>query len=193
MCPQDEPDKLKPRETTPDGVLQRFEAQLASLAPRAARLDRDRLMFLAGQASAATGTIEPLRRGWAWPAAFSAMTALAAALRVMVLTHPEPRVIEKIVRVPVEVVESNEAVSAIKPSGGSLAPSNMAQPLAVAAADVRTLDDKTRSGHAYVELRDRVLAMGLDTWTNDRSTTDHHGGKSPAAYHELLDSLLHGG
>ena len=81
-----------------------FEQSLSSLAPRAARLDRDRLMFLAGQASGGRQppvvmASSPASR-WSWPAAFSAMTALAASLLVMLLNRPEPQVIERIVRVP---------------------------------------------------------------------------------------------
>ena len=97
--------------------LKAFEAALASLVPRTDRLDRDRLMFLAGQASVAgvsaeTSTSEgatgvsPVAgkehgqdaratRGWAWPVAFSAMTAVAATLLVLLLTQPGPPMIGK--------------------------------------------------------------------------------------------------
>ncbi len=78
-----------------------FERDLAALAPRVGGFDRERLIFLAGQAAAlrdsgagvspagysAGGTPAPRMR-WAWPAAFSAMTAVAAALLVMLCTRP---------------------------------------------------------------------------------------------------------
>jgi hypothetical protein len=92
--------------------LKAFEAALAALVPRGDRLDRDRLMFLAGQASVGgilseTATAEgapgvsPVpgkihgqearaMRRWAWPAAFSAMTAVAATLFVMLLMQAGP-------------------------------------------------------------------------------------------------------
>ena len=98
--------------------LKEIEAALASLVPRGDRLSRDRLMFLAGQASvggrtgamATPGTDRRLvapctprrnmpttsvgaapARGarWAWPSAFAAMSAVAATLLVALLVRPE--------------------------------------------------------------------------------------------------------
>lgn len=63
--------------------LKSLESQLGSLAPRSDRLDRERLIFLAGQASAEL----PSTR-WAWPASLAAMTAVAATLLVMMLNQP---------------------------------------------------------------------------------------------------------
>jgi hypothetical protein len=73
--------------------LQPLEARLASLSPRPDRLDRDRLMFLAGQASVTAGIAErtttagPTRQGQAWPLAFVA--AVAATLFVMLMVRSE--------------------------------------------------------------------------------------------------------
>jgi hypothetical protein len=69
-----------------------FEAALASLVPRSDRLDRDRLMFLAGQQSR-TGFQPVITRNrskptWAWPAAFSAMTAVATVLATLLVIRP---------------------------------------------------------------------------------------------------------
>jgi hypothetical protein len=98
--------------------LKEIEAALASLVPRGDRLSRDRLMFLAGQASvggrtgamATPGTdrrlvapctprrnmpttsvgMAPARGArWAWPSAFAAMSAAAATLLVALLVRPE--------------------------------------------------------------------------------------------------------
>ncbi len=102
----------------PLNVLTPFEAALAALTPRVQAFDRERLIFLAGQAAAlrerdvplaaAKGTVPfllrqksgqspaggtPASRGrWAWPAAFSAMTAVAASLLVMLCSHAGPMV-----------------------------------------------------------------------------------------------------
>jgi hypothetical protein len=73
--------------------LKAFEARLAALAPRADRLDRERLIFLAGQASvAASAEKSPaLAGGWrrhpAWPAAFAAMTVVAATVFCLLVTQ----------------------------------------------------------------------------------------------------------
>ena len=61
-----------------------FERDLAALVPRVDGFDRERLIFLAGQASAMRSLQDRRSRfaRWGWPAAFSAMTAVAAALLV---------------------------------------------------------------------------------------------------------------
>jgi hypothetical protein len=77
--------------------LKSFEARLAALSPRDDRLDRERLMFLAGRASVESRPTpsrpsprpSPLEHK-AWPAAFAAMTTLAAALLVILVTRSEP-------------------------------------------------------------------------------------------------------
>jgi hypothetical protein len=69
--------------------LKAIEAQLAALRPREDGLDRERLMFLAGQASVRRP--ELTARRWAWPASFAAMTAAAVLLLAIVLRH-EPGV-----------------------------------------------------------------------------------------------------
>ena len=50
------------------GELKSFEATLAALAPRGDRLDRDRLMYLAGRESALAEAGRPNGRArrWAW-------------------------------------------------------------------------------------------------------------------------------
>lgn len=191
MCPQDEPEEVNDRQTMPSGALQRFEAELASLSPRAVRLDRDRLMYLAGQASATSNIVEPLGRGWGWPTAFSAMTALAASLLVIIVARPQTRVVERIVQVPVEVVKSGEL-----DANGDTERDNAPLPTNVDSLlveqEANSSGERIASGHSYVDLRDRVLAMGLEDWRDD---TAGGGGRtsSPTAYHDLLDSLLHGG
>jgi hypothetical protein len=93
-----------PNEKDPFENLTAFEAAMASLAPRSDRIDRDRLMFLAGQVSADVGrdrcaasagenramsaAIRPVVRRWAWPAAFGLMSAVAATLFAALASRP---------------------------------------------------------------------------------------------------------
>jgi hypothetical protein len=92
-----------PGEEDPKRELTDFEAELASLRPRSDRLDRQRLMFLAGQAAAATAS----RRGLS-PGRFTRrLAALAAVALVAVgltrwLDRRQREVVERIVYVPVE-------------------------------------------------------------------------------------------
>ena len=189
MSPQDEAEF---RATT-DGALQRFEAELAALAPRAAQLDRDHLMFLAGQASAGLPAGGHLSRRWAWPAAFSAMSALAASLLLMLVIRPAPQVIEKIVRVPVEAVPGPVATQAngeqYAASLGQAISSEL--PRAVVAKHPRQREPAESA--EYLDLRDRVLAMGIDSWQSQSRPSGGGSDAAPVNYHDLLDSLLRDG
>ncbi|HEV3004753.1 MAG TPA: hypothetical protein VGX78_09840, partial [Pirellulales bacterium] len=168
MSAQDEPDKLngpsanKPDanepERLPDGAMQRFEAQLASLSPRAAHFDRDRLMFLAGQASVSSAVTEPAHRGWAWSAAFSAMSALAAGLLLTLVLRAQPPEVVRIVQVPAEGVRAVDESGADR-QNDRLSPSNERVAAQSAPSRPEVFPDKAAPGRPYVELRDRVLAM----------------------------------
>ncbi len=79
------------------GDLRRFAAELSQLRPREDRLDRERLAFLAGQASIVNAT------GWsrkvpgiraesrAWSVAFAVMSVVAASLLFLLITQPDRR------------------------------------------------------------------------------------------------------
>lgn len=173
-----------------------FEQALCSLMPRAAQLDRDRLMFLAGQASVpqASQECEPAvdqshrldvvrsrRSRWGWPAAFSAMTAVAAALLVALLNRPAPQIIERIVRVPVEVPRT--AVDAAD------AP-DQADRFAEDAARAERADRWPAADDSYLHLRRQALALGIDSWMDAVSPPTPASVEAPASYRELRDSLL---
>ncbi len=71
-----------------DAELAAIEAALGSLKPAASALQRDRLMFLAGRASAATTlALLPTRRRriavWLWPCATALSLAVAVAFAVL--------------------------------------------------------------------------------------------------------------
>src|SRR5262249_15683564 len=68
-----------------------LESALAALDPRPVTLDRDRLMYLAGQRSAA-------RRGWVMPCIAAALASAATLLGVLLLYRPEPQFVK--VRAP---------------------------------------------------------------------------------------------
>lgn len=74
--------------------LRSIETRLAELSPRDDRLDRERLMFLAGQASVESTSQEQNRELnsrkhlRAWQTAFAGMTAAAASLLVLLVTRP---------------------------------------------------------------------------------------------------------
>ncbi len=92
---------MSPEQDIPSD-LRSLEASLASLRPASGGLDRDRLMFLAGQESARRSRLRPL----AWPAALAAMTGAAAALLAALLVRPGPAVVERVVYVPAPAAQS---------------------------------------------------------------------------------------
>ncbi len=189
MSSPDEADFRSP----PDASLRRFEAELSALAPRAVRLDRDRLMFLAGQAAAgAPADAQPPRR-WIWPVSFSAMSAVAASLLVLLILRPAPQIVERIVRVPVEAapqassnpLEGENVDLVAGPSFDGPSPAETARRADPARGPATT----PVVGTAYLDLRARVLAMGIESWQVPSSPAD--ASDRPAInYHDLLDSLL---
>ena len=78
-----------------DPTLAGLEAALAALAPMPGRIDRDALLFRAGQASVP-------RRGWAWPGAAATLGVLAATLGALLAVRPATKPVERIVYVYVK-------------------------------------------------------------------------------------------
>lgn len=138
--------------------LKALEAALAGLTPRPAALDRDRLMFLAGQAaSLSPGTVPSrsssehgprLRVGLVrgWQAAFAGMTSIAAGLLIALLVRP-PLVVERIAERPAATPQAGPADG--RPGAADRA--------AVASPARGTAD-------SYVHLRDFVSGPGLEAW-----------------------------
>lgn len=190
--------------------LNAFEAELASLSPQTDRLDRQRLMFLAGQASVAVGRGRSAVRSrrWAWPAAFATMTTAAATLMVMLLLRPEPPVV--FVEVPVEPAggqarEADHAPESPVRDDGPAEPlpsppepsfQRIQEPGLLASLGLNWPRDlgslQMSTGMPYPILRDRVLARGLDSWTLPVSAQDVERAAAPVSYRQLLDTLLEG-
>jgi hypothetical protein len=82
-------------EPHPSPELAALEEQLRGLVPQAGALDRDRILFRAGRASAPTG--------WVWRAVAGVSTLTAAALAAVLALQPPPQaVFERVVRAPAE-------------------------------------------------------------------------------------------
>jgi hypothetical protein len=191
-------------EDLPEPLKDMREA-LASLAPRTERLHRERLMFLAGQASVSVPGAHSARtrvgRRWGWPAAFSAMSALAASLLVMLSVRPEPqvvvRVVERVVPVSVAPAAAESAPGAAQEQGK--APGDEASPgrervprdwLAWGALVVRP--DRGSLGPSYPRLREQLLAHGVESWEYPAAPAAAPTGTSdsPLPYRDQLDRIL---
>jgi|SRR6516162_9191716 len=86
-------------EQTHDPELAAVASALASLAPSSGRLDRDQLLFRAGQRSVPRGR-------WFWPASSAALGVLAIALGVLASRRPAPEVLDHIVYVQAPAPEA---------------------------------------------------------------------------------------
>jgi hypothetical protein len=197
---QEEPNRnltgRNPEEELPP-ELKAMEAELSALRPRDDRLDRERLVFRAGQASVGGGRGRRVERGagWAWPASFATMTAVAATLLVMLLLRPQPQVVERIhvVEVPVEPAESHS----VGPTGDTrrdTGPSPSEHPsLSDPFPAARPLASHAFGSRAeYLESFQRMLAWGVDPWRQPLGVSSQ-GGELPGAplpYHDWLKTIL---
>ena len=162
--------------------LAAVEQALGSVVPTPPRIDRDRLMFLAGVASATPGSagaspspIGPTQaRTWLWPASTAALAATSLALALALILRPDRP--ERIVYV------DRPATSPISPP----APRTSAQPtLTIAVAGRQQPSDLPANN--YVRSRDVALRLGLDALGSPAS----NGGSLPApTYRTWLESLV---
>lgn len=151
-----------------------IEAALATVGPGPSRLQRDRVMYLAGRASVGPAT-QRTGTAWAWPAAFGAMTVVAATLLVMVVAQPQAHMADHTER----AVESQPlAADGVTPSedlDGSMDEGSKRDPL----------DDP------YLRELGRVVALGPDPWaSNDPSPAIQRHAVPLKPYPQLLESLL---
>ncbi|NOX53275.1 MAG: hypothetical protein GXP27_02325 [Planctomycetes bacterium] len=161
-----------------------LEAVLASLVPRADRLDRDRLLFLAGRASVPPGSE---RRGFrraleAWAAGMTAVSLLLAVLLVRADRRLE-RAAEPMVGVRAKAEQRDVGQDAGR------APSR--RPIDVRQGDsVATSPARSRPSalvESSDELRPRVTAWRRAPWA---STPDWTRFGSWAEYLRMVDRLL---
>lgn len=183
--------------------LKAIEAELAALSPRDDRLNRERLIFLAGQASAAGGGGPS---GWVWPVSLAGMTAVAATLLVMLLVRPEPKVAEqvRIVEVPavqgrghVEEFAGNGGREGESPSGAPRFVPESAQPTTALAASGPSWFGYPglggfRSRASHLDALDWMLAQGFDPWQSPvgLSIEADQPAQTPLPHHQWLKSLL---
>jgi hypothetical protein len=180
-----------------------LEAVLASFDPPPLGVDRDRVMFLAGQASVAgkAGAGRALGVGWIWPGALAGMTAVAATLLVILLVQSRGRIARETPpdRRPAETVgrDAAEPPGAAKPAWDDQQEARPAvrQPALAAAgmaafgrleADVqRRLDSKAE----YDRVIEQIALHGFDAREPGVGTSDRPGGPAApsASYREWLE------
>ena len=96
-------------ESISDPKLAALEKSLAALVPVPGRIDRDQLLFRAGQES-----VRP--RPWLWPATTALSIVVTAGLATVLALRPTPAPVERVVYVPVSQSPADE-LAARTPEG----------------------------------------------------------------------------
>jgi hypothetical protein len=147
-----------------DPRLNDVAAALAALAPHPPALDRDRLLFKAGRASAP--------RPWFWRITAATTTSVAVVLAAVVILRPLPAPVDRVVYVQVAVP-----------------PPQPAPPKEEIKTPPTTVESEPPEPAyswpttPYTRLEDRLLRWGLDG-------LDEPSPSPPAAPPETLKSLL---
>jgi hypothetical protein len=186
--------------------IKSFEAALAALLPRTDRLDRERLMFLAGQQSAlvehtlsitagqaSSGTQG--KRTWAWPAAFVGMSVVAATLFVMLISRPGSGGVESVVQTSApQAAHEAAAQETTDSSDYAEEPRKYLSYFDLAflsGGDNRRISE-AESSYSNAALLRQILAKGVDSWKPMESGTIN--GKPiidrPLTNRELMNQLL---
>ena len=147
-----------------DPELSSIEAALGDMTPSRSRLDRDRLMFEAGAASARQAARRPL----VWPS-IAAMLALVAVSESVALLAVRNRSAAVVVQQPVPAMETPAAEPQVQILSQSTQP---------AASDRQ---EWLTGGGQPVALRRQVLRFGLEGLPDPPPLLTHSGGTAPAA------------
>jgi hypothetical protein len=195
LDPQDR--ELTPAELTPELSV---EHQLAAFAPRDARVDRDRLRFLAGAASEQPVVFRPPagpRGHWLWPTATGVLAATSLGLAVLLALRDarEPQIVYLPTPTETRPAESFDAPEPVPreqvvvTAGAADRRGDEESPVP-AAAIARSRPSIPRDN--YLQVRDVALRMGLDALAVPQSS-----GGSPAAegsdmptYHSLMQAAF---
>ena len=139
-----------------DPTLAGLEAALAALAPMPGRIDRDALLFRAGQASVP-------RRGWAWPGAAATLGVLAATLGALLAVRPAATPVERVIHV---YVKEAAPPTANVPDPAPV-PSAFALPSDVIASHEPPIN--------YLQLEKQIMRWGLEAMPDTPETQPPSG------------------
>lgn len=158
-----------------DPELNAIEAALGSLVPAKSRIDRDRVMFLAGQAVARRSSSGG--RGWFAIAASLALVALVEA--GMLARQPSREIIERVVVVPAPDTSRNSSI--VK---------HVEDEPAAGLESRISGSDFALASSSHDRLAFQILRYGLDGLTALPTTSWDVAGPSPAPSHQLLQEEL---
>jgi len=155
--------------------LNDLEFELRALQPKASRIDRDRLMYAAGQAAYNAPTRPNV---WVWRAA-AALLLIATVVQSLRLHFTEPSVVERIVYLPPSAEKTT-------PSTNHIPASTKEQSLA--ASTIPIASNLTVSGDNWIGQRNLALIAGVDAIATRSSSS---GGKETTqTMGEMRDALM---
>ena len=134
-------------ESTSDPKLAALEKSLTALVPVPGRIDRDQLLFRAGQASVRT-------RPWLWPTSTALLAVVASVLGTALVMRPAPAPVDRIVYVPVP-----------QPAGMSPAPTPSAVVSKTSPGVLSSIGDAGNlwaSSVEYLQQRNQAIRWGVD-------------------------------
>jgi hypothetical protein len=177
--------------------LKAFEAELATLLPRTEQLDRDRILFLSGQASVAS---KRNRTNLAWPAGFFGMSAVAATLLMVVVSglsapdqtsSPEARQLSIASQTPHDVATTQSRFPTSPQSHDvDTVDTDLSRNRLAEAASAGT---KIQLRAVYLEACSWMVSQGVDPWKMPVGTTqpsDKLEEDHPVTYQHFRDSML---
>jgi hypothetical protein len=156
----------------PDPALSAIEAALGALVPAQSRIDRDLVMFRAGQ-----GSVRPPRFGRWTSSAIAAGLALVALAEAILLAHrPPPQVVKEFVVVREPVAPPASSIPPFAPSVAELP---------------RQFERSDSLGQTpYERLTAQVLRYGLDGLPASPRVAPPISGLLPASSGQMLQEEL---
>lgn len=163
---------MSTQQVPPDPELAAIEEALGALSPSRGRLDRDRLMFRAGQVSH-----RPTAPGrWGWPAVAGVLAVVALGQAVALRARPASRVVDRVVVVRVPALPSPDPAPVVilsqSPPAPPEAPTVLPWPL------------------DYERLRRQIIRFGLDGLPEPPTFALRPGGRSDRERPEPSGALL---
>jgi hypothetical protein len=134
-------------DSTSDPKLAALEKSLTALVPVPGRIDRDQLLFRAGQASVRT-------RPWLWPTSTALLAVVASVLGTALVMRPAPTTVDRVVYVPVP-----------QPAGMSPAPRHQVVVSPSSPGTLSSVGDTENlwaSSAEYLQQRNQAIRWGVD-------------------------------
>jgi hypothetical protein len=166
----------EPVSPSPDPELNAIEAALGSLVPARSRIDRDLVMFRAGQAS-----VRPSRTGLgAWNAIAASLALVAFGEGVLLARRPPPQIVERVVVIR-EPTTVPAPLPVVPPPETRVAEAQESLPIERSLSLGQT---------AYERLTSQVLRYGLDGLPVSPTVASSASEPWPATSGQMLQEEL---